>query len=435
MIAETAPLQKGQSLELEVSGLAAGGRGLARAPDGRAVFVAGGLAGERVRARLTRLKREYAEASAQEVLSASPQRVPPPCPLYGRCGGCSLQHLDYPAQVAAKAAWVQAALARLGPLPAVQQVASPSAWGYRQRVRLAASQNGLGFFAAGSKDVVPLGNCPVAAEGVNRLLPGLAEGLGQIDARHISWLEVLAGQESAFVTLGLDPRRPLSNRWRAELRRLCRRAGAAATRLAWGRELEPWDYRRESGLVYYADQGLEMTAFPGLFVQANFAANQRLVELVLAAAQEAPPGPALDLYAGSGNFGLPLAQAGRPVLAVEASDEALEAAAWQAEQAGLAELMELRAGDATAAAAELAQEGRALALAVLDPPRAGAREVMEPLARLAPARIIYVSCHPAALARDAAVLLQAGYQAAQVWAVDMFPHAGHTEAMLVLDRA
>jgi len=431
---ETPPLHQGQVLELEVSELAAGGRGLARAPDGRAVFVSGSLPGERVRAQLTRLKREYMEALAQEVLSASPQRTRPPCPLYGRCGGCSLQHLEYPAQVAAKAAWVQQALARLGPLPAAQPKASPLVWGYRHRVRLAVQQGGLGFFAAGTNLVVPLSHCPVAAEGVNRLLPGLAQGLTQIDARHLSWLEVLAGPESAFVTLGLDPRRPLSNRWRAELRRLCRRAGVAATRLAWGRELEPWEYSRESGVAYYAEHGLELTAFPGLFVQANFAANQRLIELVLAAAQDAPAGSALDLYAGSGNFGLPLARAGRQVLAVEASAEALAAAAWQAGQAGLADQVELRAAEAAPAVADLVAQDRRFALAVLDPPRAGAREVMGALARLAPARIIYVSCHPAALARDAALLLETGYQAVQAWAVDMFPHSGHTEAVLVLDR-
>lgn len=425
----------GQTLDLEISDLAAGGRGLARAPDNRAVFVAGALAGERVRARLTRIKREYLEAQAVEIQVASPQRVEPSCALYGRCGGCSLQHLDYAAQVEAKAAWVEQALSRLGGLPRVQSQASPLAWGFRHRVRLAVGREGLGFFAAASHTVVPVERCPVASDGVKRLLPGLAAGLSQMDTRHIAWLEVLAGAEKSFATLGLDPGRPLSNRWRRQLRSMCRRAGASATRLAWKDRLESWAYGPDTGITCYQEQGLELLAFPGLFAQANFGANYCLVELVRDAAGGAPAGEALDLYAGSGNFSLPLAQAGRGLLAVEASQAAWEAAGWQVQRSGLEGRVELVCADAAQVVSDLASQGRGFALAVLDPPRAGAWEVMPSLARLAPARVIYVSCHPAALARDAAVLREAGYTIQQAWAVDMFPHTGHTEAVLVLDRA
>ena len=199
--------------------------------------------------------------------------------------------------------------------------------------------------------------------------------------------------------------------------------------------MEPWDHGPETGIAYFQDDGLELMAFPGLFVQANFAANRRLIGLILDQAERTPAGEALDLYAGSGNFGLPLARAGWRVVAVEASQAADQAAAWQVERAGLESRVELVQSQAARATVELAGLGRSFELAVLDPPRVGAREVMPSLASLGPRRVIYISCHPAALARDAAVLLEVGYTISQVWAVDMFPQTGHTEAVLVLDRA
>lgn len=430
-----ASFASGDIIRLKVEDLAGGGRGLAHASDGRVVFVAGALSGEEVSARLLRVKKDYMEAEVTEVHQASLQRVEPPCPVYGRCGGCQMQHLDYEAQVVAKATWVERALSRLGPLPKVEALASPRAWSYRHRVRLAVSRGRLGFYGAASNRLVPVENCPVAAKAVNRVLPGLAQGLGQIKSDHIAWLEVLAEEDRAFVTMGLDSGRPLSNRWRAVLRRLARTAGAEATRLSWGDRLEPWEHGPETGVAYYKEDGLELMAFPGLFVQANFEANRRLISLVMEQAAQMPAGEALDLYAGSGNFGLPLARAGRRVVAVEASPAADQAAAWQVERAGLESRVELVQAEAARATVELAGQGRSFELAVLDPPRAGAREVMPALVSLGPKRVIYISCHPAALARDAAVLVEAGYSISQAWAVDMFPQTGHTEAVLVLDRA
>jgi 23S rRNA (uracil1939-C5)-methyltransferase len=427
-------MRRGQELALDIEELASGGDGLAHGPDGRVIFVSGALAGERVKARLSQVKRDFARAELLQTEKPSPDRVAPACPLYGRCGGCSLQHLAYPAQVRAKASWVERALSRLGELPAMEAVASPLEWGWRHRVRLAVGREGLGFFAAGSKQVVPVERCTVAAGGINRLLPGLASGLAGIDARHIAWLEVLADDERGFVTVGLDPRRPLSNRWRKELRALCRRAGATATRLAYN-GLEPWERGPEEGIDYYREPGLVVSAFPGEFCQANFKGNQELIRLVLQAAASAPEGGVLELYAGGGNFSLPLAASGRAVLAVEGDPESHQSAQVLARRNGLSQRLEQHQAEAAEATASLAAQGERFALALLDPPRAGAREVMPYLANLGPSRVIYISCHPAALARDAAVLLKAGYRMTRLWAVDLFPHTGHTEAMLVLDRA
>ncbi|MBU1275077.1 MAG: TRAM domain-containing protein [Proteobacteria bacterium] len=429
------PAQLGQEIELTIEDLAAGGDGLAREASGRVVFVPGALPGEKVRVRLTQAKRDFARAELLGIAEPSPQRVEPTCPLFGQCGGCQLQHLDYPAQVEAKAAWVQRALSRLGELPPLVKVASPQVWGWRHRVRLTLGQEGLGFLAEGSRQVVPVGECPVAASEVNRLLPGLVQGLAKMDTSRIAYLEILGGEGRSLVTLGLDPKRPLSNRWRGELRRLCRQAGASATRLEQGGLVEPWERQPELGVDYWQEDGLTLSAYPGEFVQANFGANRELIRLVRTAAASAPAGAVLELYAGGGNFTLPLAKDGRVVLAVEGDPESHASAKAQAQREGLAGRVELRQAEVIGAAAELAAQGRGFALALLDPPRTGAKEVMPSLASLAPKRIVYVSCHPAALARDTATLLEKGYHMHSLAVVDMFPHTGHTEAVLVLDCA
>ncbi len=427
-------LQSGQELTLAIEDLAAGGDGLAHAPDGRVIFVPGALAGETARVRVERVKRDFARAELLDIEQASSERVEPACPLFGRCGGCQMQHLSYAAQARAKAAWVERALSRLGGLPEVESIASPQEWGWRHRVRLALGPQGPGFYAAKSNQVVPVERCPVAADDINRLLPGLTQGFAGKAAQHIAWLELLAGGGRSFVTCGLDSRRPLSNRWRKELRSLCRRAGATATRLHYN-GLEPWERGPEEGVDYLAQEGPSLTAYPGEFCQANFAANAALIELVLSVAAEAPEGEVLELYAGGGNFSLPLAASGRAVLAVEGDPESHQSAVHLARREGLSDGLEQHQAEAAEATASLAAQGERFALALLDPPRAGAREVMPYLVNLAPSRIIYVSCHPAALARDAAVLLGAGYAMTRLIAVDLFPHTGHTEAVLVLDRA
>ncbi|MCB2191462.1 MAG: TRAM domain-containing protein [Deltaproteobacteria bacterium] len=429
------PAQPGQEMHLTIEELASGGDGLAREESGRVVFVPGALPGEKVRAKLAQAKRDFGRAELLEVVEASPDRVRPVCPLFGECGGCQLQHLEYAAQVEAKAAWVRRALSRLGDLPPLVKVPSPKAWEWRHRVRLSVGRQGLGFLAAASRRVVPVEVCPVAAPEVNRLLPGLAQGLAKMDTRHVSYLEILAGEKRSLATVGLDRGRSLSNRWRGELRRLCRSAGAAATRLEQGGAVEPWERTPETGVDYWQEDGLTLSAYPNEFVQANFGANRELIRLVLGAAASAPEGGVLELYSGGGNFTLPLAKQGRAVLAVEGDPESHASAKVLAQREGLSGQVELRQAEVAGTAAELADQGRGFALALLDPPRTGAKEVMPSLAALAPHRIIYISCHPAALARDAAMLLQAGYAMHSLAVVDMFPHTGHTEAVLVLDRA
>jgi 23S rRNA (uracil1939-C5)-methyltransferase len=422
----------GGELELEISDLAAGGRGLARATDGRVVFVAGAVTGEKVRARLIAEKRQYLEAETLEVLEASPDRVEPACPLYGRCGGCDLMHLSYASQVRVKAAWAAQALRRL-PAPEPKTIASPKEWGYRHRVRFQVNEGEIGFFARASHELIPVADCPVAAPGINRFLEALSGGV-LADWPSLIWLEVLSDQEGrVLAAAGLEDQPPDMSLH--ALKQTLARAGAAGTRLYAGDRIEALTYDNESGLVYYEDEFVGLRAYPGLFSQVNWPANELLITLVLEAAGE-PWGKerALDLYAGAGNFALPLAAREWGVLAVEGDAQAVKAGQAQARAMGLEDGVVFNVGQAGRELGKLVKTGETCDLVVLDPPRAGAKGLMLDLAALKSQRVIYVSCHAAALARDAARLLEAGYIITELQVIDMFPQTSHLETMLTMER-
>jgi 23S rRNA (uracil1939-C5)-methyltransferase len=196
----------------------------------------------------------------------------------------------------------------------------------------------------------------------------------------------------------------------------------------------PWPFSPESGVTYFQEEDLNLIAFPGLFCQINFAVNRLLIRSVLAAAGPGQGRPALDLYAGSGNFSLPLAQAGWQVLALEGAAGSVQAGKYLAGLNRLSRALEFLHEDAGHALTRLAAQGLRFDLVMLDPPRAGAKGLMPALAALKPEEVIYVSCHPAALARDAAALGQAGYEPVSLEVFDMFPQTGQVEVMLILKK-
>lgn len=419
-------------LELEIIDLATGGRGLARGADGRVVFVAGALKGEKVRARVVAEKRQYLEAETLEVLEASPDRVEPACALYGRCGGCDLMHLAYPAQVGAKADWVAQALKRLdAPQPEIK--ASPLEWGYRHRVRFQVQDGVIGFFARASHELVEVAYCPVAASGINSFLEAVSGG--DLEAwPSMIWLEVMADYEGrVMAAVGLEDMLPDESL--NALKQTLGRAGAMGARLYVGDRVEAWTYDQDSGLIYYEEEGLSLRAYPGLFCQVNWPANELLVKHVLQAAGE-PWGQekALDLYAGSGNFALPLSAREWGVLAVEGDPQAVKAGRELAREMGLDGGVVFSRGQAGRELGSQVRAGESCDLAVLDPPRAGAKGLMKDLAALKPQRVIYISCHAAALARDADQLVEAGYRMTDLCVIDMFPQTAHLESILVLER-
>lgn len=434
--------------ELRIEALTPGGDGIARPPDGPVVFVEGAAPGELVLAELDPARRGFRRARILEVLEPSPGRREPPCPEAGRCGGCGWQHLDEEAQARALEDVLRQALRRTGGFAEGDVEVEPARGageplGYRRRARflldLAASPPRLGFRRRRSHAVHAVPACPVlepelddlrealagTAPELARLLPGLRRaelGLDRVAAGRATACLVLpervpaAAREAAAETLaGASPELAA-----VEVRDPAGIARIGPARLPYRRgpagEPERWPARHA----------------PGGFLQASRAGNALLVERVLAACSPRPGLGVLELFAGSGNFTLPLAAAGASVTAVEESAPALECCREALDEAGLD--AELVAGDAAAVVAGLAAEGRRFDLVLLDPPRTGAKDCARALASLEPARIVSVSCDAATFARDAALLREAGYELRSAEPLVLFPQTPHLEIVGRLER-
>jgi 23S rRNA (uracil1939-C5)-methyltransferase len=426
----------------EVESLDHAGRGVAHVA-GKTVFIDGALPGESVSFRRTRRQRRYDEAVTLEVLRAAPERVAPRCRHFGVCGGCSLQHLDHDAQLASKGKVVAEALERIGgvaPARWLAPLAGP-VWAYRRRARLGCKlvdKKGkvlVGFRERGSPLLADLSHCEVLAAPVGGMIERLSDLVGGLEIRRrVAQIEVaVADQVTALVLRVLDA--PSA----ADLERL--RAFEAQE----GIEL----YLQPGGLDTVAPLSPPAAplrySLPGLpagiefaptdFVQVNAELNRLMVDRALELLEPRAPDRALDLFCGLGNFSLPLAQRVACVDGVELEAGLVERARANAARNGIANA----AFHAANLAAEPAVAGWARAdyeLVLLDPPRAGAREILPVAAASRPRRIVYVSCHPGSFARDAGILERGlGYRLAAVGIMDMFPHTSHVESIALFEPA
>ncbi|MHA6962992.1 23S rRNA (uracil(1939)-C(5))-methyltransferase RlmD [Zobellella denitrificans] len=418
-------------LEVEVLELNAHGVGVAR-HQGKPLFVPGVLAGERVRVRLTGQNSKYRTASLAKVLRASPQRQKPFCPYTAQCGGCSLQHVPLVDQRALKARAVARLFARHG----VEALPEPE-WltgegqGYRRVARLAIRRQGkgvaLGFRRQQSHELVEIDHCGVLAPSLSALIPPLRALLNRLQAvRQLGHLELYQAAEG--IALLLRHGGALSNRDLDSL-------------LAFAQERELALFlqddvgRRPLHVpfpLYYQIDNIKLSFTPGDFIQINGRLNEQLVRQALAWLAPEPGQAVLDLFCGVGNFSLPLAAAGHPVVGVEGVMEMVEQARGNAEDNDLPGARFHRADLAADFTAESwARQGFGAVL--LDPGRAGAEQVMPYLLKLSPRRLLYVSCNPATLARDSEALLAGGYRLARLGLIDMFPHTAHCEAMALFE--
>jgi len=425
---------------LRIEDLAHDGRGVAHR-GGKAVFVAGALPGELVT--LTKVQRypDHDEAVLDQLLEASPDRVAPRCAHFGICGGCALQHLAPAAQLAAKQRSLLDALARIGKVEPQRVLASLAGepWGYRRRARLGARLvRGKGRVLVGFRErkgrfIADLTRCEVIEPRVGALLVELGTLLARLSIPdRIPQVELAAGD--AALVLVLRHLLPLTATDLAALR-----AFGAAHGVEWW--LQPQGEGSAAPLdppgspLRYALAGYdaEIEFRPTDFIQVNAAVNRQMVDQALALLGPVAGRPVLDLFAGLGNFTLPLARHGAEVLGVEGDAGLVARARTNAERQGIA---------ARFAVADLFQPlddypwaRRRYAAVLLDPPRAGAREVVARMPRFAPERIVYVSCHSGTLARDAAVLVHdQGYRLAAAGAMDMFTHTAHVESMALFER-
>ena len=413
--------------------------------DGKVVFIDGGVTGERVLFQRRRSRGNFDLGSVTQVLRESPQRVTPRCRYFGTCGGCAMQHVDPAAQVAAKQRVLEDNLARIGKVRP-EQILPPvtgAAWGYRNRARLSvhyvAKKGGVlvGFHERRSSFVADTHSCEVLPPAVSRLIPELREMFTAMQTRdRLPQLELAVGEDvTIFVLRNLVP---LPEEDLARLRDFADRHGIQWWLQPKGPDTAHPLYPATAPALDYAlpEFGLRIAFRPTEFTQVNAGVNRVLVRRAVDMLDPRPGERVADLFCGLGNFSLPLATRGADVIGMEGSPALVERAAQNARANGLGERARFIAHDLyTDAEGALAKLGRVDKL-LIDPPRDGAMEICKALDpdRL-PERIVYVSCSPSTLSRDAGLLVNAkGYRLAAAGVVNMFPHTGHVESIALFLR-
>jgi 23S rRNA (uracil1939-C5)-methyltransferase len=428
---------------VRIDALAHGGEGLGVLPSGKKVFVPLVAPGDLVEVEVTREKAQFARGRAVRVVEPGAARRAALCRHATECGGCQLQQVTDEAQRHAKEEAFYSSLERLGGVarPAIADarpiVASPAALGYRARCRLRVAGREVGFCGWRSSAVVPLEECPVLAPALERVVLALAQALAERPIAGARDLHVCVGEDDdAAAALFLES---AAGPAAARARELVAAVPGLRGLLVFGRGGPPVSVgdpvlTAEAPLA----PGVRLHLRPDLFAQANPAANELLVGLVLELLAPSPHDVVLDLYAGAGNFTFALARRSDRAIAVEESAESLALARRSIadvsppERAGRIRLVP---GDAVAACERLEREGTRVALALMDPPRVGAKETPAALARLEPRQVVYVSCDPATLARDLRAFRACGYRAIAAVPLDMFPQTYHVEGVVLLERA
>ena len=454
------PLQKNQILTLRIERLSSDGSGVAHSADGEAVFVPGTAPGDEARVRIVKDCGRYAFGILDELLTPSPDRIPVDCPVADPCGGCSLRHLDYAAELRAKQESVLDAFRRIGGLevPVLDILPSPEVDRYRNKVQfpVGVDKNGapcIGFYAGRTHRIVPCPDCKLQPGVLNEIGNALCaffaqQGIRPYDeqsgkglVRHIF---LRRGAHSGQIMVCLVCTRaklPHAEQLCTALREqfpaistILLNVNAKNTNVILGGENHIL-----YGPGYIEDTlcGVPVRLGPLSFYQVNTLAAERLYGVAAQYAQLTPDDTLLDLYCGMGTIGLSMADQCRELIGVEIVPEAIESAKANAARMGetVAAKSRFFCADAGQAATQLAAEGLHPDIVMLDPPRKGCDEAtLSAVVRMAPRRVVYVSCNPATAARDAAWLEKNGYHAEKVQPVDLFPRTKHVEAVLLLTK-
>ncbi|MDU9048753.1 MAG: class I SAM-dependent RNA methyltransferase [Candidatus Electrothrix sp. Rat3] len=418
-----------------------GGKGLARTADGQVVMTPFTLPNEGVLVKEDKKKSGYLEGKIERILSPSPARIKPLCPLYGECGGCDLQHGSYAEQLRIKKGIVAESLHRAKvPIEHVQKhvqdtVASPAQWGYRYRLRLKINPAGqLGFFKKRSNDFLPVSHCPVATQGINAALAELSEtGILQPLAGLYREVELMESPADGKITLVLrgEKQKPPS----ATLQALA--TSPCIHQVGWAARKKFLYTSPLTQHVRFGEKNCALSWSGGCFSQVNPGQNEQLIRLVCdlagALSGDLSGKTVLDLYCGMGNFSIPLGLCGGTVTGIEGNKESIHWAEKNAQQAGIS--ARFLVADVRAALKQLVNQGEKVGCILLDPPRSGVGKDITLLSRLEPEKTIYVSCDPATLARDLNLLCTHGYNITRVVPVDMFPQTSHIESVVLLERS
>lgn len=417
-----------QIITVTVNDLDPFGQGVAR-HQGKALFISGLLPQEQADVVVVEDKKQYARAQVKLRLSDSPQRQAPRCPHFGICGGCQQQHASIELQQQSK----RAALARLMKRD-VDDIIAASPWGYRRRARLSlnyqpkSQQLQMGFRKANASEIVDVVQCPVLVPTLGALLPAVRECLSELKSvRQLGHVELVQADNGPLMVLRHTAALPAADK--EKLERFSQSHGLSLYLAPQSEILE--HIRGEA--PWYTSDGLRLVFSPRDFIQVNDGVNQLMVRTALEWLDIQPQDRVLDLFCGMGNFTLPLAKRAAQVVGVEGVPALVAKGQENAALNGLHNVTffhENLEEDVTRQA--WAKHGFDKVL--LDPARAGAAGVMLHIIKLAPRRVVYVSCNPATLARDSDVLLQAGYTIQRLAMLDMFPHTGHLESMVLFEH-
>ncbi len=419
------------------------GRGVAHV-DGKTILIEGALPGERVGFVAYKIKPRFEVADVVRIIEPSAQRVTPPCPHFGVCGGCSMQHLEATAQVAAKQRVLEDALWHLGRVRAdvlYPPIVGP-AWGYRYRARLTVrhvpSKGGvlIGFHERRSSYVAPMDECAILPPRVSTMVPRLRVLVGQLSAPdRLPQIEIAVGE--GITVLVFRHLLPFTAADEALLAAFARDEDVQV----WGQLNGPDSARRlfpaqAPGLVYTLPEfGVSMAFRPTDFTQVNMGINRLLMRRTMQLLDPRPGERIADLFCGLGNFSLPIARLGARVVGVEGSEALVRRAAENAAANGLAERCEFHAANLFEATEDSLDALGPLDKLLIDPPREGAIAVVKALGPASPRRIVYVSCNPATLARDTAVLInEKGYRLKGAGIANMFPQTSHVESIALFER-
>ena len=449
------PVRQGELLEFTIEGLGGGAEGRARA-DGFAVFVPGALPGECVRVRIDLVKKNYATAELVEVLAASPMRVRPSCPLYPACGGCQLQHLSYEGQLSAKRRQVEDAIRHIGGfegVPILPTIGADNPWGYRNKMQFPVGRDHggiiIGCFARGSHTIIDAESCLIQKETNNVILRAARDVVRELgipaydEDRHTGVLRHVMGRvgkdgEAMVVLVTATPElrreKEIVRRFRDRVPRLVSVQQniqtyhnnvilGRETKLLWGRST-----------ILDEIGALSFRISPRSFFQVNTEQARRLYEKALEYADLHGEETVIDAYCGTGTITLFLARRARRAYGVEIVKPAILDAEKNARDNHIKNVSFL-VGDVAVILPRLYRKGVRPDVIVVDPPRAGCEaSVLKVFARMEPKRIVYVSCNPATLARDLAILRPLGFYPEAVQPVDMFPMTSHVETCVLLSN-
>ena len=454
------PLQKNQLLTLRIERLSNDGSGVAHSSEGEAVFVPGTAPGDETQVRIVKDCGRYAFGILDKLLTPSPDRIPVDCAVAGPCGGCSLRHLDYAAELRAKQESVADAFRRIGGLdvPVLDALPSPEVDRYRNKVQFPVGRDKdgapcIGFYAGRTHRIVPCPDCKLQPGVLNDIGNTLcaffaAHGIQPYDeergkglVRHIFLRRGAHSGQIMVCLVCTRPKLPHSDELVALLREKFRdiatiliNVNAKKTNVILGEESVTL---YGPGCIEDTLCGVPVRLGPLSFYQVNTLAAERLYGVAAEYAQLEPDDVLLDLYCGMGTIGLSMAGHCRELIGVEIIPEAIDSAKANAARMGDAVAAKSRffCADAGEAAARLAAEGLRPDVIMLDPPRKGCDEkTLSAVVQMSPRRVVYVSCNPSTAARDAAWLGQHGYRAEKVQPVDLFPRTKHVECVIALSK-